>query len=115
MQTGVNVTVTTGRGHAGPRMRRYAAAKLGRALRYAPRPVLSARVRLELVANPAIAEPAAATALVHVGGRVLRVHATGRTLRAAVDLLTRRLAGQLSDLGDRLAAHRRDRDVPARR
>jgi len=53
-------------------------------LRTAPEPVLFARVKLIMRADPAVRRPAIAQANVDLNGRVIHVQAAGETMRAAV-------------------------------
>lgn len=60
-------------------------------LRLAPGRVLFVRVKLALVADPAVHRPATVQATIDAGGRIIRAQATARTLREAADLLHDRL------------------------
>lgn len=60
-------------------------------LRMAPEPVLFARVKLTLAADPAVENPAIAQANVDLGGRLIRAQATGETMRDAIERMTSRL------------------------
>jgi sigma 54 modulation/S30EA-like ribosomal protein len=53
-------------------------------LRMAPEPVLFARVKLTMVADPAVERPAIAQANIDVNGRLIRAQATGQTMREAI-------------------------------
>jgi len=53
-------------------------------LRVAPEPVLFARVKLIMSADPAVERPAIAQANVDLNGRLLRAQAAGETMREAV-------------------------------
>ncbi|WP_067814826.1 ribosome hibernation promotion factor [Nocardia inohanensis] len=79
----------------------YAREKVGRALAFAPAPVLSARVRLSGHRDPAVRNPIVAQANVHMAGRTVRVQVAAPTTRAAVDLLEARLETRF----ERLARH----------
>ena len=61
-------------------------------LRLAPEPVLFARVKLTLAADPAVERPAIAQANVDLRGRLIRAQATGETMRDAIE----RMAGSAS-------------------
>ncbi|BCK56075.1 ribosome hibernation promotion factor [Nocardia wallacei] len=76
----------------------YAREKIGRALSYAPEPVLSARVRLTGHGDPALAGSVVAQANVSIAGRPVRVQVTGESTREAVDLLQARLKSRLARL-----------------
>lgn len=85
----------------------YARAKVAAAIgRYAPSPVLHARVRLALAADHAVAFPATAQASLDVNGRFVRAHAAAQTPRAAADLLHDRLRAQLTRLSGAQRARR---------
>jgi len=76
----------------------YARKKIAHLARYAPRPVLFARVKLERMADPAVERPAVAEATLEVSGHPLRAHAAAGQLEEAVDLLEDRLRQQLEHL-----------------
>ena len=54
-------------------------------LRVASEPVLFARVKLTMAADPAVERPAAAQASVDLNGRLVRAQAAGGTMREAVE------------------------------
>jgi len=60
-------------------------------LRLAPEPVLFARVKLTMAADPAVARPAIAQVNLDLNGRLIRVQATASTMREAIDRMTDRL------------------------
>ena len=60
-------------------------------LRQAPEPVLSARVKLTMAADPAVERPATAQANVDLSGRLIRAQATGQTTREAIERMGDRL------------------------
>ena len=107
-------------------MRELAAAKVGSALRFAPEPVLWARVTLAVSADPAVARPAVAQATVDLNGRTIRAQAAGETMRAAIEHMAARLRVRLDRLARNWAARRgtlpvsepgewRHRSIPAHR
>ncbi len=65
-------------------------------LRHVGEPVLFARVVLAVAPDPAVAQPAAASATVSLNGRLVRARAMGVTMAAAVSQLTDRLRVRLS-------------------
>lgn len=90
--------------------RDYARSKITHLARYAPRPVLFARVELQRLADPAVRRPALAEATLLLRGHRLRAHAhaAASDLQEAVDQLQDRLRHQLEHLSSRLrtpAAH----------
>ncbi len=85
----------------------YARAKVLAAIRrYAPEPVLFAKVRLTVATDPAVARPAVAQASLDVNGRIVRAQVAAETLRAATDRLHDRLKEQLSRIGRSWEARR---------
>ena len=54
-------------------------------LRVASEPVLFARVKLTMAADPAVGRPAIAQASVDLNGRLVRAQAAGGTMREAVE------------------------------
>ena len=64
-------------------------------LRKAPEPVLFARVKLIMSADPAVQRPAIAQANVDLNGRLIRAQAAGETMRAAVEQACDRLRVRL--------------------
>lgn len=85
----------------------YARAKVLAAInRHSPEPVLFAKVRLAVAADPAVARPAMAQASLDVNGRLVRAQVAAQTLRAATDRLHDRLAEQLSRIGRNWQAKR---------
>jgi ribosome-associated translation inhibitor RaiA len=94
-------------GQRGLDIRDYARRKVGQLGRFAPRPVVRARVKLGWAPDPATERPALAQAMLDVSGRVIRAHAAARQLDEAVDLLEARLCDRLQHLHSRLRARRR--------
>jgi hypothetical protein len=85
----------------------YACAKVLAVIdRHAPEPVLFARVRLAVSADPAVARPAMVQASLDVNGRMVRAHAAATTLRAATDRLHDTLLESLSKIGRNWQARR---------
>ncbi len=64
-------------------------------LRAASEPVLFARVKLTMAADPAVERPAIAQVNVDLNGRPIRAQATGETMREAIELMCDRLRVQL--------------------
>lgn len=60
-------------------------------LRQASEPVLFARIKLTMMADPAVASPAIAQANVDLNGRPVRAQATGATMRDAIQQMADRL------------------------
>lgn len=88
--------VTSGRVTAGAK--RSAVQKVRAVTRLISVPVLSARVRLALSADPAVERPATAQARLDLNGRMLRAHVAAPTMREAIDELNDRLREQLERL-----------------
>ena len=104
--TGPDVIVTA-RGEISNRAIGYARTKVLAVIRrYAPEPVLFAKVRLAVAADPAVARPALAQASLDVNGRIVRAQVAAETLRAATDRLHDRLREQLSRIGRNWEARR---------
>jgi ribosome-associated translation inhibitor RaiA len=101
----VPVQVET-RGRVPEGMRELAAAKAGSLLRFAPEPVLSARVTLAVSADPAMPQPAVAQATIDLNGRTVRAQAVGETMRAAIEHMAARLRVRLDRSARNWAARR---------
>jgi RNA polymerase-binding transcription factor DksA/ribosome-associated translation inhibitor RaiA len=71
--------------------RGYAAQKVRPVIEAIGDPVLHARVKLSMAADPAVDRPARAEATLDVNGRLVRAQVAGHTLHEAVDLLVPRL------------------------
>lgn len=82
---------------------------LAHAGRFAPRPILYARVTVRTDPDPAVRRPALAAATLDVSGRTVVVHAASDTPLDAIDLLERRLRRRLDRLDARRRALRRKR------
>jgi hypothetical protein len=61
----------------------FAVQRVGSLLRMAPEPVLFARVKLAMAADPAVGRPAIAQVSIDLNGRLVRAWAAGQTMRAA--------------------------------
>jgi ribosome-associated translation inhibitor RaiA len=83
----------------------YAREKVGALLPLAHKPVLSARVRLTRLGDPAVPRPVLAQANLDVNGRIVRAQTEAETAREAVDRLEKRLRHRL----ERIAQHRESR------
>lgn len=73
----------------------YAREKIAAALRVTGRPVLFARIRLDVHGDPAVDKPANVHVTVDVGGRPIQVRASAATMRGAADEAHDRLAERL--------------------
>jgi hypothetical protein len=100
------VQVVTVHGSADPMTEAYARRKIGRLARFAPMPVLGARVKLELAPDPALERPALARGMLDLNGRPLHARAAARRLEEAVDLLDARLRHRLEHTTGQLRARR---------
>lgn len=80
-------------------------------LRVAPEPVLFARVKLTLAADPAVKEPAIAQANVDLDGRLIRAQAAGETMREAIERMTARLRVRIERAARNWAAIRGSQPV----
>lgn len=81
-------------------------------LRAASEPVLFARVKLTMIADPAVQRPAIAQVTVDLNGRPLRAQAEGRIMHEAVDHACDRLRIQLLRAARHWEAIRGGRPVP---
>ena len=81
-------------------------------LRVAPEPVLFARVKLIMSADPAVQRPAVAQANIDLNGRLIRAQAAGETMRAAVEHACDRLRIRLERAARNWDAVRGGRPVP---
>ena len=81
-------------------------------LRVASEPVLFARVKLTMAADPAVERPAAAQASVDLNGRLVRAQAAGGTMREAVEHACGRLRIRLERAARNWEAIRGGRPVP---
>jgi ribosome-associated translation inhibitor RaiA len=81
-------------------------------LRAAPEPVLFARVKLIMSADPAMERPAIVQVNVDLNGRLMRAQAAGETMRAAVEHACDRLRIRLERAARNWEAVRGGRPVP---
>ena len=81
-------------------------------LRVAPEPVLFARVKLIMSADPAVQRPAIAQVNVDLNGRLIRAEAAGGTMREAVEHTCDRLRIRLERAARNWEAVRGGRPVP---
>ncbi len=91
----------------------FAVTRVSLLLRMASEPVLFARVKLIMSADPAVQRPAFAQANVDLNGRLIRAQAAGETMHAAVDLACDRLRTRLERAARNWEAVRGGRPVPA--
>lgn len=80
-------------------------------LRLAPEPVLFARVKLVMAADPAVPRPATAQVNIDLNGRLIRAQAAGPTMREAVEHAGDRLRIRLERAARNWAATRGGRPV----
>lgn len=73
----------------------YAVRRVEEVLRFAPEPVLAARVKLTRHGDPAVERPVVAQANIDLRGRLVRAEASGVSVTEAVDLLHDRLRRRL--------------------
>jgi hypothetical protein len=83
-----------------------AVQKVRSLLRLAPEPVLFARVKLTMAADPAVVRPAIAQANLDLNGRPINAQAAAETAREAVELMSDRLRVQLQRAARNWAAIR---------
>ncbi len=91
---------------------RLAVNRVGSLLELASEPVLFARVKLTMIADPAVRCPAVAQVSLDLNGRPLRAEAAGRTMREAVEHAGDRLRTQLVRATRNWEAIRGGRPVP---
>jgi hypothetical protein len=108
----VQVQVET-RGAVPQEMAGFAVRRVGSLLRVASEPVLFARVKLIIAADPAVRCPAIAQVSVDLNGRLIRAQAAGRTMREAVEHACDRLRVRLERAARNWEAIRGGRPVPA--
>lgn len=92
--------------HLGPEAAAYAEAKVRSLARYAPEPVLRARVRLTVHADPAVVKPVIAQGNLDLNGRLVRAQAAAPTAGEAVDALHDRLRRRLTRMARNWQARR---------
>lgn len=103
------------RGSIPDKVKRYATEKLSKLERYAPRPILHAKLEIHEASNPAIATPYAAKASMDVNGHILHASVEGKTFEEAVDLVADRLKRQIEKIHaahDSKPSHRGDAKRP---
>lgn len=106
----LDVVVTT-RGDIGDDEREYGRAKVERLVDLVDRPVLFARLDLDVHGDPAREQPAFAKAELDLDGHVVRAHATASTMLEAIDALDARFRARLERARDRTRSlHLRHRD-----
>lgn len=93
------------------RVRAHVVENLVRVARFAPRPVLHARLTLREHRDPAREQPAVAKAALDVSGRSVRAHVAAPHLSEAIDLLADRLRRNLEDLDELERARRYETGV----
>jgi len=81
-------------------------------LRLAPEPVLFARIKLTMAADPAVERPAIAQANLDLNGRLVRVQAAAATMREAIDRMSDRLRIRLERAARNWEAIRGGKPVP---
>ena len=87
----------------------HARDKIGRLGRYTHQPVLSARVKLTRLADPAVPRPVVAQGNLDVNGRLVRAQAAGTTAQEAIDRLEARLRRRLERVAEHWEARRGSR------
>ena len=92
-------------------VRANAVKKLAHVARFAPRPVLHARLTLHTHRDPARPRPAIAKAALDVSGSTTRAYVAAATLIEASDLVAERLRRKLDDLDEVRHARRHDTGV----
>ena len=97
----IDVQVVTRGARIGPAVQAYARRKVAALTKIAPGPVRHARVTLGRAADPAVARPAHAEAVLDLNGRPVRAEVSARRLEEAVDLLEARLRHRLEHLASR--------------
>jgi len=103
---------TQTRGAVPDDMAGFAVQQLNSLLRAASEPVLLARVKLTMSADPAVERPAIAQMSVDLNGRLVRAQATGETMREAVEHACDRLRTRLQRAARNWEAFRGGRPVP---
>jgi len=90
----------------------FAVHRVSSLLRMASEPVLFARVKLTMTADPAVERPAIAQVSVDLNGRLIRAQAAGKTMREAVEHACDRLRIRLERAARNWEAVRGGRSVP---
>ncbi|HEY1345392.1 MAG TPA: sigma 54 modulation/S30EA ribosomal C-terminal domain-containing protein [Streptosporangiaceae bacterium] len=91
----------------------FAIHRVSSLLRMAPEPVLFARVRLTMAADPAVERPAIAQVNIDLNGRLIRTQAAGETMRAATEHACDRLRIRIGRAARNWAAIRGGQPVAA--
>lgn len=89
-----------------------AVQQVSSALRMASEPVLFARVKLTMSADPAVERPAMAQVNIDLNGRLIRAHAAGETMRVAIERSCDRLRIRLEHAARNWAALRGGQPMP---
>ena len=103
---------TETRGAVPEDMAGFAVHRVGSLLRAASEPVLFARVKLIMSADPAVERPAIAQVSIDLNGRLVRAQAAGGTMREAVEHACDRLRIRLGRAARNWEAVRGGRPVP---
>jgi ribosome-associated translation inhibitor RaiA len=100
------------RGAVPERAASFAVHQVSSLLRMALEPVLFARVKLTMAADPAVERPAIAQVTIDLNGRLIRAQAAGETMRAATDHACDRLRIRIQRAARNWAAIRGGQPVP---
>ncbi|HXZ77740.1 MAG TPA: sigma 54 modulation/S30EA ribosomal C-terminal domain-containing protein [Streptosporangiaceae bacterium] len=90
----------------------FAAHQVSSLLRMAPEPVLFARARLIMAADPAVDRPATVQLNIDLNGRLIRAQATGETMREAIHHACDRLRIRIGRAARNWAAIRGGQPLP---
>jgi ribosome-associated translation inhibitor RaiA len=90
----------------------FATRQVSSLLRMAPEPVLFARVKLIMAADPAVGRPAIAQVNIDLNGRLIRAQAAGETMREAIHHACDRLRIRIQRAARNWAAIRGGQPVP---
>ena len=90
----------------------YLRQKVAAVLRQAPEPVLFARARLSVMADPAVARPSIAQVNVDLNGRVVRAQVARETMQDAIDAVADRLRDRMERAARNWQAIRGRRPLP---
>jgi hypothetical protein len=90
----------------------FAAHQVSSLLQMAPEPVLFARVKLIMAADPAVERPAIAQVNIDLNGRLIRAQAAGETMREAIHHACDRLRLRIQRAARNWAAIRGGQPVP---
>jgi ribosome-associated translation inhibitor RaiA len=103
---------TDARGAVPPNSMDLAVEKVRAALRHASEPVLFAKVKLTMSADPAVERPAIAQVNLDLNGRLIRAQANAESMREAIDLMGGRLKIRLDRAARNWAAVGGSKPVP---